>query len=505
MKSFLHQVFRLVIILIILLTDGCTKVIDTEISPVVDENGIGDDPDPDFQDYLADSPNVDFSLDDILLSDGSTIKEFLAAYPEFSDDYQNALKGGRLSATLDDADIGKRVLFAQALLFTQAERLTNITKYPDLWDVKNGTMKGDEFGGSTENISEVEAGRRKKEYPQQPLGLGYSYGQRDWKVRAKAPHGTCKDFSIYGLDCSGFIINIFRMAGFTISDGVTVADMYGEKYWTKVLESNPKLSEIKVSFVPNTERLTKFQASKWNLKDFKSGDIVFWEGVGEDDTKKWNHMGIVFDTKLGKRIFQANGISKPDLTEKGTMINCGQLLKGNCLSNYLCPGRGVRAKDLSFLTLYKGSTTMISVLRLQAYVGSEGNPRFNLTFDNEDNVDLDLHVMTPAGQEIYYRNKFDYATLGELDVDCYCEDCPNKGNENIYWPVDKPSPKGKYKFWIEYFKACQGGNPSSKYTIVVRDDVKKETLFNLQGSMSPNSDIPVWEYDSETRKIFKVQ
>lgn len=99
--------------------------------------------------------------------------------------------------------------------------------------------------------------------------------------------------------------------------------------------------------------------------------------------------------------------------------------------------------------------------------GNPGNPRFNLQFDNEVNVDLDLYVRTPLGDVIYYANAFSSNSLGELDVDCLCNSCPNGPNENIFFPLDGSSPKGTYEYWVEYFKHCNEADAPSNYKVYV--------------------------------------
>lgn len=97
-------------------------------------------------------------------------------------------------------------------------------------------------------------------------------------------------------------------------------------------------------------------------------------------------------------------------------------------------------------------------------VGATGNPRFNLQFTNENNVDLDLYVRTPSGAVIYYGNPT--ADGGTLDVDCYCSSCPQGPNENIFWQ-NGTAPSGTYEYWVDYFGSCGGGNASSDYIIRV--------------------------------------
>lgn len=121
--------------------------------------------------------------------------------------------------------------------------------------------------------------------------------------------------------------------------------------------------------------------------------------------------------------------------------------------------------------------------------GTPGDPRFNLVFDNEQNVDLDLHVLTPNGREIYYSNK--NADGGSLDVDCLCSNCPNGPNENIYW-VPGTAPHGTYKFWVEYYDDCGVAGAASNFTL--RRVVNSEVKETYTGTLSSQGKSAIYTY-----------
>ncbi|PZD77244.1 YfaP family protein [Mesonia sp. K7] len=124
-------------------------------------------------------------------------------------------------------------------------------------------------------------------------------------------------------------------------------------------------------------------------------------------------------------------------------------------------------------------------------VGQPGNPRFNLQFTNEENVDLDLHVETPNGIEVYYANA--NADGGELDVDCYCSSCSQGPNENIYWE-DGTAPTGTYKYWVEYYGDCNGNSASSSFTLrVVKNN---QIIATRTGSLSSGMS-DVWTHEQQ--------
>ncbi|MFN4144996.1 MAG: NlpC/P60 family protein [Runella sp.] len=503
MKLYPH--FRLAFIfLAIVAFNSCKKSIDVTVPTPLATNLIADDPDATFQDYLATTPNLRLTLDSLVLSNGATIQQFLADNPEFKPEYDKVLRGARLSGSMNSISLVKKNLFAQVLLYVSAARMANITT-TNLWDNDAQTLATDPY----KNKDYFIADGRRTFTPKQPYGLAYSYGQRNWRERMAPPAGTCKDAAIYGLDCSGFIINVFQQAGFRIAN-TNVAGMYSKAYWENVLKSNTLLDSLKVDFVKNASGATQYPASSWNTLGLLPGDIVFWQGRGADGRTKWNHVGIVLRTagkKLG--IFQANGLPSPNPNETRPMNNCPDITRGDCRSNYACEGRGVRIKDMDFIQKYSGGSTTISVIRLYALVGNAGNPRFNLRFTNEQNVDLDLHVRTPAGFEIFYARPLDATTRGQLDVDCLCRNCPNGPNENIFWPLDRGSPVGRYRFWINYFEACAGAgtNTASNYEIFVINDKKPEILFKATGTMTPAQRFtpPTWEYDSTTGRVTRIQ
>jgi uncharacterized protein YfaP (DUF2135 family) len=120
--------------------------------------------------------------------------------------------------------------------------------------------------------------------------------------------------------------------------------------------------------------------------------------------------------------------------------------------------------------------------------GHSGNPRFNLQFTNHENVDLDLHVMTPNGVEIYYGNPS--ADGGELDVDCLCSGCPNGPSENIYWITGIP---GEYKVWVEYYSDCNSSSAPSTYTLRIMRNENVEAVYT--GTLSTEGSSPQYSFN----------
>lgn len=77
--------------------------------------------------------------------------------------------------------------------------------------------------------------------------------------------------------------------------------------------------------------------------------------------------------------------------------------------------------------------------------------------------DVDLHVQTPNGNEIYYGNSnADGGTL-DLDSNAGCT-IDNVNNENVTWPSGS-SPSGTYRVLVDYWSSC--GATSTNYVVTV--------------------------------------
>lgn len=92
-----------------------------------------------------------------------------------------------------------------------------------------------------------------------------------------------------------------------------------------------------------------------------------------------------------------------------------------------------------------------------------GDVRVTLTW--EDVNDLDLHVIEPSGEEIYYGNETS-ATGGRLDEDANpgCGEATLHPVENIFWPTGS-APHGTYTVKVNYYEHCQGGAAQPAFTV----------------------------------------
>lgn len=114
--------------------------------------------------------------------------------------------------------------------------------------------------------------------------------------------------------------------------------------------------------------------------------------------------------------------------------------------------------------------------------GHTGKLTFRIFWDDVN--DIDLHVITPEGVEIYFDEDNDPQSGGYLDVDTNagCEAVSPRNNvENIFF--DNP-PAGQYKVKVHAFAQCTGGpNISNVKVQILRDGVvvdEKQVSINVR-------------------------
>jgi hypothetical protein len=126
----------------------------------------------------------------------------------------------------------------------------------------------------------------------------------------------------------------------------------------------------------------------------------------------------------------------------------------------------------SFGWSYKGNITDSTMKeRVKSHGGKvDGVLRFSIQWNdldtwNED--DLDAHCIEPNGNRIYYSEKNNHKTTGNLDVDIIRPESGVPAVENITWSRIECMEKGKYKFLVHNFSNRSG-----------KDGFKAEIEFN---------------------------
>lgn len=121
-----------------------------------------------------------------------------------------------------------------------------------------------------------------------------------------------------------------------------------------------------------------------------------------------------------------------------------------------------------------------------------GTGDIQVTIHWQGKNDLDLHVIDPAGEEIFYSHK-ESASNGKLDVDANaaCGTQMDRPVENIFWP-DGGAPSGNYKVLVNYYENC--GDPmETAYVIELKVDGKSQAF---QGQVSTVGETkPIYSFD----------
>lgn len=141
---------------------------------------------------------------------------------------------------------------------------------------------------------------------------------------------------------------------------------------------------------------------------------------------------------------------------------------GLCVALLTALGLNALFEALNTPTLLAGSRVLLFETddtiteRLEQAGAQFGDPQFSLAWNNRN--DLDLHVIDPAGNHIWYRQR-NSPTGGELDVDANADPlrATNQPVENIYWPPDN-APEGPYKVYVHHY-ANHGDRDPTSYTL----------------------------------------
>jgi hypothetical protein len=105
-----------------------------------------------------------------------------------------------------------------------------------------------------------------------------------------------------------------------------------------------------------------------------------------------------------------------------------------------------------------------TVTSTRSIAGSTGNVQVNVSWNTA--TDVDLHVVDPTGQEIYYGNT-QSNNGGSLDVDSNAGcSIDNRNSENIRW--GSSAPNGQYIVRVDYWSACNVSGTTT-YTVVVNN------------------------------------
>ncbi len=236
------------------------------------------------QQALEQAPSVDVDLNNVVLPNGSNLIDFELAYDYnwlqankslLPASYQSELSVRRKQVQTN----GSKVVGPQAIknrIIARAQIEANFL------------VTGSNFTDLVKN----------KPDPQQPYGLAYVFGSKNYSVLSKST-GSCKE-QLYGLDCSGMLATIMNFAGIPIS-GSAVAESDTTNWKKALAAAGSDYSNI---------RAQSFTSSQLALNQVQSGDIVYFYGNDNNGNSGIVHIGIALTDPNGNlMLYQSNGRS----------------------------------------------------------------------------------------------------------------------------------------------------------------------------------------------------
>jgi hypothetical protein len=109
-------------------------------------------------------------------------------------------------------------------------------------------------------------------------------------------------------------------------------------------------------------------------------------------------------------------------------------------------------------------TTIPTVIPTRVDELGTGDVQVTLTWNSLN--DLDLYVVDPAGETIYFSHDTSLSG-GKLDVDANlqcAENITSNPVENIFWPTGA-APEGTFKVYVNYYAHCSGAPVQDAYTV----------------------------------------
>lgn len=171
----------------------------------------------------------------------------------------------------------------------------------------------------------------------------------------------------------------------------------------------------------------------------------------------------------------------------------------------------------NFCWAYTGNITDSMKERVKSAGGSiTGDLRFSIQWNESgrDNVDLDAHCFTAQHNEIYYADKRDYSTEGELDVDIQRPntDTRLKGDhtavENITFPNRRRMSDGTYTFFVhQYWGTLKDGFRAeiefdgNTYSFDYPDMLRQGNRVNVASVTLKNGEFTINSMLPETNRV----
>jgi Ca-activated chloride channel family protein len=129
--------------------------------------------------------------------------------------------------------------------------------------------------------------------------------------------------------------------------------------------------------------------------------------------------------------------------------------------------------------------------RLAGAGAQSGDIRVSLLWNNRN--DLDIHVVTPRGEEIFYGHKQD-AAGGFLDVDMNVAGETSKPVENIFWAQGR-APQGKYRVFVQNFDYHENERGPTEFQVEIKNGSEYSHFTGSISGTGKGSDTEVCVFD----------
>lgn len=141
--------------------------------------------------------------------------------------------------------------------------------------------------------------------------------------------------------------------------------------------------------------------------------------------------------------------------------------------------------------------------RLSRAGGQTGRIRATLVWNNRN--DLDLHMITPTGEEIYYANNRS-ATGGMLDVDMNAGgQLSVKPVENIFWPDYSRPPEGTYEVFVRNFAYNEKKREPNEFYVELKYGSETSRFEGITSVRTgPRSDITAFRFNYSSDSVRKA-
>lgn len=167
---------------------------------------------------------------------------------------------------------------------------------------------------------------------------------------------------------------------------------------------------------------------------------------------------------------------KPDLDVKGLTPNAAKEASAEYEAAILFAQENTGSSLLNLIFQLVGQGNSIGeVSRSSVSLTEVGSGELQINVSWDTSTDVDLHVVEPGGEEIYFGNRTS-STGGTLDLDSNPA-CSIDGtnSENITWADPSRIPTGEFTVRVNYWQACQ--NQNANYTVTIRNCGETSTFI----------------------------